>query len=65
MQEIPDEVSLMWIANFTGKSPNEIYKLKNAGLGPAGSKINGRYRVSKASLLLWLSRNANGSNRHD
>jgi hypothetical protein len=65
MQEIPDEVSLLWIANFMGKSPNEIYKLKNAGLGPAGNKEKGRYRVSKASLLQWLSSNPNGSRRHD
>lgn len=61
MQEIPDEVSLLWIANFTGKSPNEIYKMKHDGLGPVGNKVNGRYRVTKASLLLWLSGNSNGS----
>lgn len=65
MLEIPDEVSLLWIANFTGKSPNEMYKLKNAGLGPVGNKVNGRYRVSRASLLLWLAGNANGGTRND
>lgn len=65
MQEIPDEMSLLWIANFTGTPPNELYRLNRAGLGPVGKKVNGRYRVSKASLLVWLATKPTGVKNHD
>lgn len=55
MPEIPDQVSLLWIAKFLGMAPAKIYKLNAEGHGPAVKFESGQYLVSKAALLLWLS----------
>lgn len=55
MSEIPNEMSLLWIAKFLGEPPTNIYKLNQSGNGPVGRKIGNRYVISKAAFLLWLS----------
>jgi hypothetical protein len=55
MQEIPDEVSLIWIARFLGEPPSAIYKLNREGQGPLSEKKLGQYVVKKPALLAWLA----------
>lgn len=54
MPDIPDEVSLLWIAKFLGEAPSVIYKLNREGQGPSSRKLQGKYIVSKAAFLAWL-----------
>ena len=62
LQDIPDEVTLHWVAKYLGIPIAQIYKMRNAGKGPHCTKRNGRYVVTKQSLLLWLS--TFGGNAH-
>lgn len=59
LNDIPDEVTLHWIAKFLGIPVSRIYELNKAGLGPHCTKKKGRYVVAKKSLLLWLSQVGN------
>lgn len=55
MEDIPDEVSLLWIAKFLGEPPSAIYKLNQEGQGPPSKKMQGKYVVTKPALLAWLA----------
>jgi hypothetical protein len=55
LQNIPDEVSLLWIAKFLGLPPSRIYELRRSGLGPPCEKLCGRYVVTKPALIAWLA----------
>lgn len=55
LHDIPEEVTLHWVAKFLGIPIAQIYKMRNAGQGPHCTKRKGRYLVTKQSLLVWLS----------
>jgi hypothetical protein len=55
MNEIPDEMNLLWIAKFLGEPSSQIYKLNKEGKGPTARKVGRTYIVRKASFLAWLA----------
>ncbi len=55
MNEIPDEMNLLWIAKFLGEPASQIYKLNKEGKGPIAKRSGRTYIVRKASFLSWLA----------
>lgn len=55
LNEIPDEMNLLWIARFLGEPSSQIYKLNKEGKGPIAKKSGRTYVVRKASFLSWLA----------
>lgn len=55
MQEIPEEMNLMWIAKFLGMAPQKMYELNKDGLGPAAKKKKHQYVVTRKAFLIWLA----------